>query len=262
MNDFVKETLNISDIIFCIRVDFSNTKLTHNCRSTHGLVYIESGEAVYNFKDENKLFVKQGDIIYLPKFSSYRVQPIKFGTCIVVNFDLFSQNKTYAPFVLRNNVYSTYHSSFKDILFTFQKGNLGYKTLLLSQVYNLIHSLIIDLSQQYTSLKTRGIAETAVKKITCDLTNSNLTVNSVAEFCNVSTEYLRKIFISIVGVSPKQFIIETRLKKAKELILLRKFSVRQIAEMCGYEDESYFCKEFKRKVKSTPLEYLRNNYTI
>ena len=50
-------------------------------------------------------------------------------------------------------------------------------------------------------------------------------------------------------------IIKVRMEKACELLKMGKKSVAQVAEMVGYEDESYFGRVFKKHTGLTPAQY-------
>lgn len=62
-----------------------------------------------------------------------------------------------------------------------------------------------------------------------------------------------------MGVSPKQFIIELRMQKAKQLLSEGRLKIWAIAEACGFSGCYHFCKSFKQHVGITPNEYRKQN---
>ncbi|WP_322922941.1 helix-turn-helix transcriptional regulator [Paenibacillus campi] len=56
-------------------------------------------------------------------------------------------------------------------------------------------------------------------------------------------------------VSAMTYLNELRLRRAKEQLVIGKRSVRDIAERCGFRDESYFRRHFKAAAGITPLHF-------
>lgn len=53
----------------------------------------------------------------------------------------------------------------------------------------------------------------------------------------------------------RKYIIEQRIKKAMQLILSNEFHMCDIAEMCGYNSESYFLRDFKKHTGVSPSKF-------
>lgn len=60
------------------------------------------------------------------------------------------------------------------------------------------------------------------------------------------------------GMSPKQYALEVRLRKAKELLLTTDRSSKEIAYMCGFSDELYFLRFFKKRTGLTTSAFRKN----
>ncbi|MBE6592478.1 MAG: helix-turn-helix domain-containing protein [Ruminococcaceae bacterium] len=88
--------------------------------------------------------------------------------------------------------------------------------------------------------------------------SEDITVEQVASHIGISRKYLFAIFKKSLGISPKEYIIECRLKRAKEFLSDRELSVANIAYSVGYKDPLNFSKMFKLKTGSSPSEYREN----
>ena len=66
-----------------------------------------------------------------------------------------------------------------------------------------------------------------------------------------------KVFRDAYGVSPKQYLTQLRMERARELILSNRYTVSQIAQMTGYGEIYHFSKAFKQENGVTPTEYNR-----
>ena len=85
---------------------------------------------------------------------------------------------------------------------------------------------------------------------------SNYRTASLAELSGrlyLSTPYLSKFIKEHTGKSFKELVVEARMERACELIKGTDMPIGEIIRAVGYENESYFHREFKERFGSTPL---------
>ena len=68
-------------------------------------------------------------------------------------------------------------------------------------------------------------------------------------------EFFYRIFKERQGISPEQYIVEYRVKRAKELLCFSQYSINEIATFVGVKDVYYFSRLFKRIAKISPTKY-------
>ncbi len=73
----------------------------------------------------------------------------------------------------------------------------------------------------------------------------------------ISIPHFRRLFQEMAHVAPTQFLIECRLKLAETLLVGTILPAAEIARRCGYDDESYFYRLFKKHRGRTLLDYRR-----
>lgn len=81
---------------------------------------------------------------------------------------------------------------------------------------------------------------------------------NVADICvkmGISRTYFHRLYNKSFGVSFLRDVIESRLLRSSELLTSTNLSVSTIAEKCGYENDSYFMRQFKKYRYCTPSEY-------
>ena len=61
------------------------------------------------------------------------------------------------------------------------------------------------------------------------------------------------------ATSPVKYINNLKMARAKELLDSQFYSINDVCYLSGYNDESYFCREFKKHFDMTPSEYIRRN---
>ena len=84
--------------------------------------------------------------------------------------------------------------------------------------------------------------------------NTNLEI-ILASLCDISEDYLRKIFHNTYRTTPVKYINELKMQYAKELLATGEYSVGEAALLSGFEDAAYFSREFHRVFGVTPAKY-------
>ena len=82
-----------------------------------------------------------------------------------------------------------------------------------------------------------------------------LTVEILAGQVNLSSSAFSRRFRELTRRSPYQFVKETRLERARELLLERRLRVSDVSVAVGYASMSHFTKEFRARFGTTPREY-------
>lgn len=82
-----------------------------------------------------------------------------------------------------------------------------------------------------------------------------LTVASIAELFDYHPTYLSNLFKTHTGRSLLNYINATRINIAKNLLSNKTLSIFTIASMCGFSDEKYFMKQFRKHEGMTPTQY-------
>lgn len=70
-----------------------------------------------------------------------------------------------------------------------------------------------------------------------------------------SESVLHRSFKKIVGQSPMDYLLHYRIKKAASLLLESSMKVSEIAISVGFNDLSYFTKQFKKITGMTPIQF-------
>ena len=78
-----------------------------------------------------------------------------------------------------------------------------------------------------------------------------------AKKLHVTSTHFRRIFKEITGLPPQQFLIQSRLSKAAELLKSSRISVKEIAELTGWGNVFYFSRLFRQKYDISPVQYRR-----
>ncbi|WP_407700199.1 helix-turn-helix domain-containing protein [Steroidobacter agaridevorans] len=72
---------------------------------------------------------------------------------------------------------------------------------------------------------------------------------------NLSRFHFCRVFRLSVGTSPREYLLQLRLQRAKALLKDSSSSVCEIAGICGFADQSHLTRMFRRRVGATPARW-------
>jgi AraC-like DNA-binding protein len=82
-----------------------------------------------------------------------------------------------------------------------------------------------------------------------------ISMQYLANAVHISQKYLRQKFHSAYGVSPQQYLIDTRMQAAQKLLCDTNYKIKEIAASVGYTSQLDFSNIFKKKTGVSPKEY-------
>jgi two-component system response regulator YesN len=86
----------------------------------------------------------------------------------------------------------------------------------------------------------------------------DISLSKIAEAVGLSCNYLSKQFKEQMHIGFSNYIIEYRLEKAKLFLASDNQSIKMVAIRCGFQDEAYFSRVFKKHTGMTPKEYQKD----
>jgi AraC-like DNA-binding protein len=87
--------------------------------------------------------------------------------------------------------------------------------------------------------------------------STKLTLDSLAAIINMSRFHFCRFFKKYTSMSPIEYINTRRIDEAEKLLKHRDYSVTEAALEVGFENLSYFTKQFKKYKNSLPSEFLK-----
>ena len=84
---------------------------------------------------------------------------------------------------------------------------------------------------------------------------SRITLDNLAKEVCLSPTYFSRLFKKEMKSTFSEYLNRIRVWHAKNLLLNNNLSLADIAQMVGFEDQSYFSKVFKKETKITPLKF-------
>jgi AraC family transcriptional regulator len=101
-----------------------------------------------------------------------------------------------------------------------------------------------------TSRRLRQITDYMETHLDADISLKNL-----ALIVDLSPHHFSDVFKISTGRSPHQYVLDQRIRRAKELLMGTKKSITEIAQDVGFATHSHFTEQFRKRVKITPTRY-------
>ncbi len=87
---------------------------------------------------------------------------------------------------------------------------------------------------------------------------NDITIEDIANWCNLNRSYLTKLFKKDKNISLQQFLIKYRMSKACEKLKMTSLSIKDIGESIGYSNQLNFSRAFKNEFGISPSNYRKN----
>lgn len=130
-----------------------------------------------------------------------------------------------------------------------------------STVSLLLHYLSIENSELLLSGSLTRDKDTERRLEIISYVKNNYRTASLLELSErlyLTVPYMSKITKEYFGKSFKELVIEERLMRAREMFLGSTLPIGDVIRSVGYENESYFHREFKKRYGMTPLSIRKN----
>jgi AraC family transcriptional regulator len=132
---------------------------------------------------------------------------------------------------------------------------------------SLLCALAIRLQQKYAATSARNTnvrnhlplqrLNRVVEHIDANL-GREISLASLAETAGYSRSHFLRMFRSATGQTPYHYVLQSRLRRAKELMRLGHLSLIDIAAHAGFSSHAHMSRTFRQLLGVTPSEYRRN----
>jgi AraC-like DNA-binding protein len=228
-------------------------------KSQNIFVFLDGCSAVYTDASGSSVKAESGSLIYAPEGMEYSARFERFenesSSTVGINFRLFDEYNF--PIVLENKITVYRSGAFRELVKKIDdadKGNTPCYAAMKSGIYDIIS--IIGSTQNTLDDRFKIIGK-GIEYL--EGGNFVMPMEKIAEGCNVSDSYFRKLFKEYAGISPMQYRMNTKLGKAKDYLLHTALNSSEIADLLLFNDTSFFCRYFKSRTGMTPEDFRKAN---
>lgn len=255
-------------------------KVNWHIHPEYEIVYIKNGSGTvqidkYISNYENGILLFLGpNTPHMPfgndDFENRMEVVIQFGEDFIINkLRLFPEFSSILKLISLSKKGIIFHSSIKNkTADLFEKLKSSSSTEKLLNVFQILHIL-----SQASEFKTIKKNDFNLNYKTKDIQRINyafeyvnnsfhkeIATRIIAKKVGLTTNSFCRLFKKTTHKTFTQFINEFRIRKATELLDQGEFSISEVMYKCGYNDPSYFSKQFKRYKGVSPSVYLKTPF--
>ena len=225
------------------------------------LTYVAEGSAYIISEAGVKQRMKPGDLLIFGPGLHYQYRVPKdttvFRKIILINNGqlvsfLFNQGILKGHDLLRLKNPSRVNSFYEQIKKLATEGDPE----LSKKLSVLAYAFILELIDQAGAENIPDDFESIVRDISLHI-GEHHTLKSLSRRYGIGTRTLNRLFLEHLRCTPIQYLIDTRLKYAEQLLSTDFMPIHDIAETCGYRTFSFFSRVFKKHSGLTPREFRR-----
>ena len=146
-----------------------------------------------------------------------------------------------------------------EIIFAFRNEQPFSEVRLSHKIYGLL-TAAVDTNKPENERSAKNDPVAAAMYFIRQQYMNPITLNDVAAYANMSLYHFSRLFKRDCGYSPHEYIILTRLNRAKHLLKTTDLAIKVIAQKVGYQNVSSFTNAFTARVGISPT--LFRKYSI
>lgn len=214
------------------------------------------------------VLLQQGQAILLapdqyhePHVLSEKLERVSFffmpdETADSLRAELYKKVKRYRVFTATEEMLQSGRSVLRDYLEDAPYRKEKRKALLAGLLIDIFRQLELVTKEQ------QDVNTEPSRMFLCDAYFSGTAKRSaqqLARYLRMSERQMNRCLMEFYGMSFQQKLVQSRMERASWLLRTTDKSVSQIAEEVGYDAESGFYKEFRKRYGMTPLQYRKEN---
>lgn len=209
------------------------------------------GETYYDCNGK-RFYSDSAHPVILPGGCSYEWKCTQAGRFSIIEFE--SRCTAIEPFVFTVPNGEKILRMFRDLE---NKRDLQLPTMELESIrdtYSIILTLLQSETERYIPADKKQKLAPALEYISQNYINP-ISNDQLAEMTGLSTVYFRKLFTSVMGVSPIAYAHRLRIEKAKQILKSDYGCLSDVAAGLGYSSLYDFSRAFKKHTGIPPSKY-------
>lgn len=232
------------------------------------LFYLLEGDGEFESEKSGKQNISAGQVVFLFPGVWHRYRPKKNSPWRTywIGFDgQFARHVMDTGFVVpvRPVIDMGYHERivrlFQEIEHIGNEEWAGYQQIMAGLLIQLLGE--IHARQRRQPFQHSGHEDMIrhAKILFLQTLDQSIQMDHIAGQLGVGYSLFRRLFKQYTGMSPRQYVIQLRIEKAKDLLLDRRNNVKEVAYLVGFESNHYFTRLFKEKTGLTPTQFINQS---
>ena len=242
------------------------------------LLYGISGE-YYCMLDNKQHIFRPGDLVIINSWQVHdkhpesdptgshlviKINPEMIYACYNTSAELRYALPFIFPDLIQNRVVQPVeiHDTLDYLVKEIKELRYGWELAAKSALYRIILWIIRNAVDQHQELGS--YSESTINNISrafsyiADHYQERLSVREIADHCYMGYSYFSKMFMEITQKSCTEYINYFRVQKAETLLLEGNQTITEISSQVGFDNVSYFIKQFRKFKGISPKQYQLN----
>ncbi|BBB90743.1 MAG TPA: AraC family transcriptional regulator [Methylomusa anaerophila] len=245
------------------------------------IFYIEKGTALIHCNSQpipvnagDLVIINPNDIHYVENCCSHLIESyIIIDLVFLLSYkEDVCQTKYIAPLLENHICFQNKIENDEDLVHQvtnliaeYEQKKLGYELVIKAEVYRILVSLM----RRHTVLVTDEVKNRQHPQLRPLLEyidehyQQKITLKKLAALANVSPYHLCRLFKSIIGMPPIEYINHLRISEAKKLLEQHHhLKVGEVAQIVGFNDSNYFSRLFKKYNHISPINMQKDRHKL
>ena len=245
----------------CIRAE--NTYMTHRNNLESFLIVAVTNGSGELMTDDEKFHLTKGDCFFIDCRTEHNYQSSSSDPweLLWIHFNGATSQQYYEYFLSQSR--NVFRPVFFEKIVSAINEIININEVKTSNTEPLTSQLIVEIltlavtvnssSAQYDTALKQKLA--AVNRYIEEHFSEDLSLERLSSEFYISKFYLTREYKKIYGKTIFQHIINARINYGKKLLRFSDKSVEEIAHLCGFNDQSYFARQFKKAENLTCFSY-------
>lgn len=225
------------------------------------LMYVLNGK-LYAEEEGEGCDAPAGSIVLLDCYARHRYRALMPAEFVYIHFDGNNSRAFYEEIArTRGRVFRCAHFAQQSekllkLCGAVESGEMPSE----GDVSVLIHGILCELCESAASeyaFRYSPAVRRALRYIDINYPSA-IGVPDLARECGLSPQHLNRLFRKEAGCSPYAFILERRMRAARELLAFSDCTAEEISERVGYSSPVNFANAFRKRYGMTPGQFRRS----
>ena len=212
----------------------------------------EIGGKSYPIKAGRVLFARPGDI---------RRSRLHFK-CFFAHFECADERLAKMAATLPRVIEVAHPAAYKELFLRLSAAHNGAGEAAALGAVAVLLEILSRLASHHAVTDETALSSTSLVRVAQRYMDRHfaeqLSLADIASFCNLSPIYFHQQYVALAGHTPRDYLADKRIARAKIMLRTEDTSVGAVADACGFSSQSYFCACFKKTVGVTPGQYRKN----
>ncbi|WP_165972352.1 helix-turn-helix transcriptional regulator [Paenibacillus piri] len=239
----------------------SKWTISHLSSPYHLLVLITSGRLIY-WVDGRTIPLQKGDVLFVPAGSVRSASAIEVHQRYATFFGVRGDDPVPLPILEKKQ---TFKLKIQNFPYFKQRFSLLNHHWLMKGAYldTMCHAILLEMlgmvnydldAEEVGSKKMKLVKE--MKNYILKHYNRPIKLQELSEYAGKTPNYISSIFKEVTGFTPIEYLHDVRISMAKDMMLSKGMSIREISEETGFCDQAYFNRVFRKLSGCSPTDFL------